>query len=154
MDPTEIERLLAALAGDGFAVTRTSLEEFDALATRLGSSVSVRRNGPITDQLMPTPSDQAAPRSLSAIYGLGTFPFHTDAAHHRVPPRYVLMRLADGATSTTPTQLVDAEPGAFTLPDSKTLTRETWLVRGGFDERSTRPYSIGRYGSSGSILAA
>ena len=129
--PAEIERLLAALERDGFAVTRTSLEEFDALATRLGTSVPVRRGGPTTDRLMPTPPDEAAPRSLSAIYGLGTFPFHTDAAHHRVPPRYLLMRLADGAASTTPTLLVDADPRSFRLPHSKTLTRKTWLVRGG-----------------------
>jgi hypothetical protein len=132
VDPTDLRRIFAALSADGFVVTRTRGEEFEALARDLGNPVAVRRDGPTTDELVPTATSQAAPRSLSAIHDLGSFPFHTDAAHHRVPPRYLLMRLADGGSSTTPTLLVDANPRSVCLPDSKVLMREQWLVRGGF----------------------
>jgi hypothetical protein len=131
IDPSDLGGIFEALRVDGFVVTRAGVEEFEALAGDLGRPVAVRRGGPTTDELMPTAKGQAAARSLSAIYGLGSFPFHTDAASHRVPPRYLLMRLADGVSSTTPTLLVDADPRSFCLHDSKVLMRERWLVRGG-----------------------
>ena len=108
------------------------MPEFGGLASALGRSVPARRGGEATDRLRPTLPQNAAPRSLSATYGLAAFPFHTDGAHHRVPPRFVLMRLADGAASGTPTLLVDGYRSLIHAVDRKMLARETWLVRGGF----------------------
>lgn len=52
-------------------------------------------------------------------------------ASHRVPPRYLILRLADGASSGTPTLVVDARPDMFDSDELKTLSRESWLVKGG-----------------------
>ena len=41
--------------------------------------------------LRPLTAEEAAIRSLSAHYGRGPFPFHTDGAHLDVPPDFVLL---------------------------------------------------------------
>jgi L-asparagine oxygenase len=46
--------------------------------------------------------------AYSGIYGLGCFPFHTDLAHWRVPPHYLLLRCMTGY-SDVPTLLVDGQ---------------------------------------------
>lgn len=68
--------------------------------------VPTRRNdGPI-GTLRPTDPRDAKPSSLSAIYGLRSFPLHTDAAHLRQPPDVVLLEASPGAgTDCTPTLL-------------------------------------------------
>lgn len=113
-------------------VTETTETEFEALGRALGTPVSVRPGGPATDRLTPVGVEDAQLRSLSAVHGLGAFPYHTDAAHHRLPPRYLVMRLADGACSETPTLLVDVDAMALGADEVRSLSRETWLVRGGF----------------------
>lgn len=115
----ELQTIPEAVAEVGFVVTETTMREFEMLGRSLGIPVSVRPGGPTTYRLTPTPVSEAAPRSLSAIYGLDAFPFHTDAAHHRVPPRYLILRLADGARSDTPTVVVDARPDRFNADEIK-----------------------------------
>jgi len=124
--------LQTSLRAKGFLVTATTADEFKVLARSLGEPVPVRPSGALMDCLRPVSAADAPARSLSALHGLGTFPFHTDAAHHRVPPRYLLLRLADGATSETPTLLVDSDPSYLSRSDAATLSRETWLIQGGF----------------------
>ena len=36
------------------------------------------------------------PNTYSGIYGLDRFPFHTDLAHWRLPPHYLLLRCVTG----------------------------------------------------------
>ncbi len=43
-----------------------------------------------------TPRAESTPNTYSGIYGLGHFPFHTDLAHWRRPPRYLLLRCIRG----------------------------------------------------------
>ncbi len=130
---------LDELAETGFIATRMNMPEFYALARSLGSAVSARKGGPLFERISPTPRDQASPRSLSSVYGLGAFPFHTDAAHHRVPPRYVAMRLAEGARSNTPTMIVDLDPSRLSRGMRATLRREMWLVAGGLSRTFYAP---------------
>lgn len=52
------------------------------------------------------PRSSAPPNTYSGIYGLGRFPFHTDLAHWRLPPRYLLLRCVTGYADI-PTLLVD-----------------------------------------------
>ncbi|MGO4910705.1 hypothetical protein ACEN2J_20760, partial [Pseudorhodobacter sp. W20_MBD10_FR17] len=53
------------------------------------------------------PRSEAAPNSYSGIYGLGHFPFHSDLAHWRTPPRYLLLRCVTGyADWNAPTEVV------------------------------------------------
>ncbi len=73
------------------------------LAHSLGQPVPSRRNGLLIDKLIPLPRDQAHPQSLSANFGVQEFPFHTDGAYFTTPPRYIVLRYADGPPNPTPT---------------------------------------------------
>jgi L-asparagine oxygenase len=55
-------------------------------------------------QLNPRAAD--TPNSYSGIYGMGSFPFHTDLAHWQEPPRYLMLRCIRGYAEV-PTLLVD-----------------------------------------------
>lgn len=63
---------------------------------------------PWKDGLVQTllPRSEAAPNSYSGIFGLDRFPFHSDLAHWRTPPRYLLLRCVTGYADV-PTSLVD-----------------------------------------------
>lgn len=50
--------------------------------------------GGLVQQLVPRVS--GSPNTYSGLYGLDRFPFHTDLAHWRRPPRYLLLRCIDG----------------------------------------------------------
>ena len=52
------------------------------------------------------PRTEAAPNSYSGIYGHSHFPLHSDLAHWRTPPRYLLVRCVTGYADS-PTLLVD-----------------------------------------------
>lgn len=54
------------------------------------------------------PRAEATPNTYSGIYGLDRFPFHTDLAHWRTPPRYLLLRCITGYADV-PTLLVDGQ---------------------------------------------
>lgn len=41
--------------------------------------------------LVPVEAHRARPNTLSARYGFGSFPLHTDGAHTDCPPRYILL---------------------------------------------------------------
>jgi hypothetical protein len=101
-----------------------------SLAESLGEVTPSRAGGPPVDELRPKPSSEAQPRSLSGQHGLGAFPYHTDAAHHLLPPRYVLLRLASERRSVVKT-LVASLPRRLRLNDRQTLEHDVWLVDGG-----------------------
>jgi alpha-ketoglutarate-dependent taurine dioxygenase len=121
----------AAVLRHGWALTEVgTTADFIALAETFGDIVPSRTGGPPVDELRPTPASDAPQRSLSAMHGLGPFPYHTDAAHHLVPPRFVFLRLA----STTPTKrrtLVAPLPSRFRKRDQDVLEHDVWLVDGG-----------------------
>lgn len=52
------------------------------------------------------PKTNAGPNTYSGIYKLGEFPFHTDMAHWRTPPRYLMLRCLKGHASVV-TDLID-----------------------------------------------
>lgn len=60
--------------------------------------------GALVQDLIPRTS--STPNTYSGIYGLDRFPFHTDLAHWRMPPRYVLLRCVTGYADVA-TLLVD-----------------------------------------------
>ncbi|GAA2227348.1 hypothetical protein GCM10010360_57090 [Streptomyces nogalater] len=65
--------------------------------------VPIRKGGPAISTLRPVDQEEAEPNSLSARYGKGAQPLHTDGAHLPEPPDIVV--LACETTSTTPTRL-------------------------------------------------
>jgi L-asparagine oxygenase len=91
---------------------------------------------PWADRLVQelVPQASAPPNTYSGIYGLGRFPFHTDLAHWRLPPRYLLLRCVAGYADV-PTLLVDGQ----TLIDAVT---PDILVRAIFKPRRPRDGAI------------
>jgi alpha-ketoglutarate-dependent taurine dioxygenase len=129
---TLTERDRSNLAEQGWTLLRKcSIAEFWPLANDLGTPVPPGHRQPLITRLAPIPSDNARPRSLSARYAQGPFPLHTDAAHWRIPPRYVLLRLAEGSASRRPTLLVDFHKVAVSPAELGILRRHVWLVNGG-----------------------
>lgn len=51
--------------------------------------------------LQPTRRESAAPRSLSAVYGLGAQPLHTDGAHLKEPPDIILLSSVNLSSTDT-----------------------------------------------------
>lgn len=88
-------------------LTIKSDKELIELAYSLGRPISSRVNSTIIDHLVPTESSDAHPQSLSANFGIGNFPFHTDGAYFKIPPRFIIMRYLNGITNPTPTVVCD-----------------------------------------------
>jgi len=80
----------------------TSAEE---VATSLGTLLQSDFGYQITE-LIPTQKEASTPNTYSGIYGCNQFPFHTDLAHWRTPPRYLMLRCIVGFHEV-PTLLVD-----------------------------------------------
>lgn len=106
----------------------------------LGSSEAVH-------ELTPLSVEQSTPNSYSGIYGHNAFPFHTDLAHWRDPPRYLMLRCVRGFREV-PTLLLDGfelidEIGRTSL--RRALVRPRRPIAGQFqllrilDERDERP---------------
>jgi hypothetical protein len=100
------------------------------LARQLGTPVPSRSNASIVDRLVPTEKETARSRSMSRRYGVGAFPFHTDSANMRVPPRWVLLRLAKEAQSDRATLLHDFWALPLGTEILCAMCREVWLVNG------------------------
>ncbi|MDD7972881.1 TauD/TfdA family dioxygenase [Roseinatronobacter alkalisoli] len=76
------------------------------------------------------PREESAPNTYSGNFGLGRFPFHTDLAHWRRPPRYLLLRCLIGYDDV-PTLLIDGRALV------NTISRDT-LARAIFKPRRPR----------------
>lgn len=77
-----------------------------SLSTQLGEIIPSRRSGRSIDPLAPTDVSHAHPASQSRFFGLGEFPFHTDAAYKERPPHLVLLRCERSGSSGRKTFLV------------------------------------------------
>lgn len=91
----------------GYALLKTYRANSSGVevASELGKVLTLGEGSPV-HQLRPTPKDNAAPNSYSGIYGLDVFPFHTDMAHWRHPPRFIMLRCVVGFEEV-PTLLAD-----------------------------------------------
>jgi len=89
----------------GWGSLSGSIRNIGQRADVLGLAVMSRPAGPAIEFLRPTLTANAGRRSLSARHGLGAFPLHSDCAHWRRPPDFVLIQCASG-TSTTPTLIL------------------------------------------------
>jgi Taurine catabolism dioxygenase TauD, TfdA family len=117
-------------------------------AEQLGSPVATHRRGPLVARLEPTPAELAPKRSQSGRFGLGSFPFHTDAAHFEVPPHYMVLRSV-GTSSRRPTYLAPFGSLGLMRRETALLEHEVWLVSGGRGRFLTsilaRNQATGRY---------
>lgn len=110
----------------------SSSHELVELARSLGTPRPTRLGGPIIDCLVPTDKRQARPETMSSYLGFDRFPFHTDGAHFRIPPRFILLRLADGAHSDRPTLVCAFSDRSLNLENIQILMRDVWTVRGSY----------------------
>ena len=77
------------------------------LAKRLGVVMQLPAERSSVQLLIPRQAAEAGHNSLSAMHGLGRFPFHTDLAHWPKPPRYIILSCLTDETAT-PTRLLSA----------------------------------------------
>jgi len=77
--------------------------ETAAISDRVGATITPWPGGLIQTL---QPRTEAAPNTYSGNFGLGSFPMHTDLAHWKSPPRYLLLRCLKGYQDV-PTLLLD-----------------------------------------------
>ncbi len=103
---------------------------FYELAKGLGNPVPSRRGGNIIVELKILKRENAPPKSLSKLYGIGAFPFHIDGSHKRQIPKFLLMRLKCGTRSNRPTLIKDIQNN-LEEREIKILKHDLWYVRDG-----------------------
>jgi hypothetical protein len=120
------ESALASLEREGWAVAETDPgREFISYAACLGAPVHSRENTPLVTTLRPKKPEFARPGTMSALYGTGAFPLHTDTAHWRRPARYVLLRCI-ASEGARPTLLL--ELGRLPSRALAALKESVWVV--------------------------
>jgi len=106
---TEIERdrLRHQIKADGYASIDRWLPNIRGpKAIELFGSATTSRTNQNFSQLTPKEKTSATPNTYSGIYGRNRFPFHTDLAHWKHPPRYLVLRCIVGF-ETIATPLLD-----------------------------------------------
>ena len=91
----------------GYALKRSYMigSSVEEVATSLGSLFNSDQSFTFT-KLIAKAKEESTPNSYSGIYGFNQFPFHTDLAHWRSPPKYLMLRCVTGFQEV-PTLLVD-----------------------------------------------
>lgn len=90
------------------------------IATALGCPVALG-DGPPVHRLISRERDDATPNTYSGLFGRDPFPFHTDLAHWRKPPRYLFLRCVVGYAEV-PTLIADGRD-IITVVGARTLSR-------------------------------
>jgi hypothetical protein len=133
-DPQE---LLGSLAERGWsrhtskgADSGSIVRELGRLGDRLGTRVAGRA-GSLEEVVQPRAADDAHPRSLSARYGLGALPFHTELSHRTRPCRYLLLGCIDPGLPAAATMLLDWRTLGFSREELDLLEDAPVLVRTG-----------------------
>jgi L-asparagine oxygenase len=94
---------------DGYLLLNELHPEVDSttVISSLGT-LQALGDGPAVHCLAPMKKENSTPNTYSGMYGLGAFPFHTDLAHRRYPPRYLALRCIIGFEDV-PTLLLDGD---------------------------------------------
>ncbi|CAJ60377.1 MULTISPECIES: TauD/TfdA family dioxygenase [Frankia] len=100
----DLRALLVTARKDGWASGLGEIDDVRNAADALDwEEIRIRRSGPPVSTLRPVETSEANPRSLSAVYGKGLQPLHTDGAHLSKPPDLVILMSED--INSTPTLL-------------------------------------------------
>jgi len=92
-------------AGYAFLPSHLPGKSSEDVAHSIGATVWVGKGGSV-HQLKPRPESDALPTTYSGMYGGNIFPLHTDLAHWRFPPRFLLLRCVTGFEAVA-TMLID-----------------------------------------------
>lgn len=113
---TDLAKIRSELIASGWAVSIGAPEEVLSAIRRDGSWRELPNSPGATRQsttLKPTTQAAAAPRSLSAVYGLSAQPLHTDGAHLEDRPDIIML----GCASTSTTNTLVHAPNPWEIPD-------------------------------------
>jgi alpha-ketoglutarate-dependent taurine dioxygenase len=88
------------------------------------------RNKSLVDRLIPQEKDQAHPKSLSALTGLGIQPWHVDLAHYQTPARYIILACERKGSNPVATELV-CWTSLIDAADQEAALAEPFLVCNG-----------------------
>ncbi len=114
----------------GWALTcATTTKNLVAIASRLGTPIETRRGAGVVDVLTARVESDAPKRSLSGKHGLGRFPSHTDFAHYRNPPRWVLLRASE--SSGCATLIADTRRLELSPTERSAVAGALWIVNPG-----------------------
>jgi alpha-ketoglutarate-dependent taurine dioxygenase len=117
-------------AGTHVLSTKSTSDLLD-VAEKLGRPVPITPKAALVDTLTPMRRPAAPARTLSSLYGTGAFPLHTDAAHHRWPPRWILLRCVEPGDEGRPTLVADAHELDLGRRQIREIRRAVWSVKTG-----------------------
>lgn len=105
IETAQLGNLAANVAEHGYAFKERWQPDVsaEAIAAAVGQTLSLSGVAAIHNLQVKA---KTKPNKYSGIYGLGVFPLHTDLAHVRTPPRYLMLRCVRGY-GTVSTDLVD-----------------------------------------------
>lgn len=89
------------LESQGWSRQKGTLEDLRRAASEDGLLSAARGTSSNERVLVPYEAAKAPRRSLSAVYGLGEQPLHSDGAHLRVPPDVVVLHSAVPTPTST-----------------------------------------------------
>lgn len=101
-----------------------------------------RKNGPQIETVTPTVAEDAPKQSLSATYGQGAQPLHTDGAHHPNSPDLVILSVE--SPSVVPTLLWRFDRKGLPIQTWADLRNGLFTVRSGDDAFLTPAFTDGR----------
>jgi hypothetical protein len=122
--------LLSEVQRNGIAATHGGLQRLATEARFHGfAPIASRPGGKAIEVLEPTKEEDAHRRSISARYGTGRQPLHSDCAHHQVPPALLLLSVDE--PSDVPTLLWGFEPALFNGQQLMDMREGLFTVRTG-----------------------
>jgi L-asparagine oxygenase len=107
-----------------------STEQMLCLARELGTPSGDVRDGRLLRAISPQKSAEAPRNTLSSLYGLGAFPFHTETAYWRRPARYLMLRCRNPGEGARETFAYDLLDWSFSHREVLKLRRALWKVDG------------------------
>lgn len=128
----DLKVLRTSARKDGWAAGNASLPHVLYMAGLLGwREVKARRTDPPITNLRPVDQQQANPRSLSATYGRGAQPLHTDGAYLPNPPDVVVL-IAE-KPNDTPTLLWNSRSPSPRTQPWQAISHGVFLINNGRD---------------------
>ena len=140
------EALIDKAQQEGWAAAKGSLRQVQIHARVLGlTEVPARCGNPVDAALRPLKRADAPANSLSARYGAGEQPLHTDGPHLEQPPDLVILECQ--GTSATPTRLWRPRRGGRgrAVIEAESIRHGIFLVHNGAESFFSAAFANGRF---------
>ena len=104
-------------------------QSLDSIALDLGRPVPSVLGRSATDFLSPRAPDEAKSGTFSSIFGMGSFPLHTETAYWYRPIDILILRCINPGQGNRPTVLVDGWRLGFAEDEMNELTSSLMVVK-------------------------